>query len=184
MAIAQLGKEWDVSKELFDKIQEFVCRLYASSSSISEVNELRYQLFCARKGQVKYSQLPPCKDCLYMHVLRANYQAAIWRRCLESKPMVPDPKGCGWTTDDNGNLVIEWMHGSPAPDTVLQMISCKYVRACKPPDCTCLVTQLKCTTMCKFQTCTNQRIDNDAEKAEEEMDLDESDADDEEENNL
>ena len=117
-----------------------------------------------------------------MHVLRANYQAAIWRRCLESKPMVSDPRGCGWTTDGNGNLVKEWMQGSPAPDAVLQVISCKCVRACKLPDCTCLVNQLKCTSMCKLQTCTNQRIDNDADEAEEEMELDESDAVDEEDN--
>jgi len=94
-AFKQLGEEWDVSKDLFDKMQEFVCRMYASTSTICEVDELRYHLFYAKRGEVESSQLPPCKDCLYMHVLRANYQAAIWRRCLVSQPVVPDPKSHG-----------------------------------------------------------------------------------------
>ena len=63
------------------------------------------------------SQLPPCEDCLSMHILRSNYQAAIWRKCLEPSSFVPSSTDCGWTTDEGGNLVVEWMRGS----------SCKYV---------------------------------------------------------
>ncbi len=76
---------------MFDKMQEFVCRLYASASTICEVNELWYHLFCVKRGEVESSQMPPCKDRLYMHVLQANYQAAIWRRCLVSQPAVLEP---------------------------------------------------------------------------------------------
>ncbi|KAJ4929373.1 hypothetical protein JOQ06_004982 [Pogonophryne albipinna] len=176
-AFKRLGEAWDVSADLFDKMQDFVCRLYASSSTTSDVNELRYQLFCAQRGEVESSQLPPCKDCLHMHVLRANYQTAIWRRCLVSEPVVPDPKGCGWTTGDDGSLEIEWMQGSPAPDAVLQLMSCKCARICKLPACVCLENQLKCTDMCKLQTCTNQRSEDEDEVA---VELDESDTDDEE----
>ncbi|KAI4811883.1 hypothetical protein KUCAC02_014754 [Chaenocephalus aceratus] len=176
-AFKRLGEAWDVSADLFDKMQDFVCRLYASSSTTSDVNELRYQLFCAQRGEVESSQLPPCKDCLHMHVLRANYQTAIWRRCLVSEPVVPDPKGCGWTTGDDGSLEIEWMQGSPAPDAVLQLMSCKCACICKLPACVCLENQLKCTDMCKLQTCTNQRSEDEDEVA---VELDESDTDDEE----
>lgn len=49
----QLGEEWDVSRDLFDKMQEFVCRMYASSSTICEVNEPHYQLFYAKRGEVE-----------------------------------------------------------------------------------------------------------------------------------
>lgn len=145
--------------------------MYASSSKIQDVNELRYNLFCAKRGEIESSQLPPCKDCLRLHILRSNYQAAIWRHCLVNQPTVPDPKEHGWTTDEEGNLTIEWMRGSPAPDAVLQLMSCKCARACKLPDCTCLANKLKCTDMCKLQNCTNQKTDDE----EKEVDLDESD---------
>ena len=50
------------------------------------------------------------------------------------------------------------MRGSPAPDAVLQLLSCKCARSCKLPECTCLVNGFKCTDMCKrkLQTYTNQ----------------------------
>ena len=41
---------------------------------------LRYDMFCLKAAQS--SQLPPSKDALQKHVLRANYQAAIWHRAL------------------------------------------------------------------------------------------------------
>ena len=126
------------------------------------------------------SQLPPCRDCLRLHILRANYQSAIWRRSLESEPNIPDHKEHGWTTDDDGALTIQWMQGSPAPEAVLQMLSCKCMRTCKLPDCTCMANQLKCTDMCKLQTCTNQRTDNDDENVQVDADDSHSDSDDEE----
>ena len=69
---------------------------------------------------------------------------------------MPSPKRYGWMTDVNGKLAIEWMRGKPAPDAVLQLLSCKCARTCKLPDCTCLANGLKCTDMCKLQTCNNQ----------------------------
>ena len=96
-----------------------------------------------------------------MHVLRANYQAAIWRKCLQSQPSVPDPKECGWTTDQDGRLVIQWMRGSPAPEAALQLLSCQCVHSCKLPHCTCLSNGLKCTDMCRLQTCNNQPSEHD-----------------------
>ncbi len=172
-AFAELGQSWEVSGELFTKLQKITCNLYMpSDQTTATVNKLRYQLFCARRGEVESSQLPPCEDCLFMHALRANYQAAVWRRCLQRQPFVRDPKKCGWTTDDDGKLAVQWMRGSPAPDAVLQLLSCKCVRSCKLPECTCLTNGLKCTDMCKLQTCTNQ-----AREGELEAELSDSDSD-------
>ncbi|KAK5859272.1 hypothetical protein PBY51_003352 [Eleginops maclovinus] len=155
-AFSELGRSWDVSDELFKKLQEFTCCMYVHSTRTIDVNTLRHQLFCARRGEAESSQLPPCKDCLFMYAMRANYQAAIWRRSLKTQPSVPDPKESGWTTDDEGKLAIEWMSGLPAPDAVLQLLTCKCTRSCKLPECTCLTNGLKCTDMCKLQTCSNQ----------------------------
>lgn len=85
----------------------------------------------------------------------------------------------GWTTDDDdddGGLIIEWMCGPPAPDAILAMPSCKCISSCKLPDRTCLTNGLKCTDMCKLQTCTNQKTEDEGEM---EVDVDDSDIDEE-----
>ena len=79
-AFSELGCSWDASAELFKKLQEITCRIYVPSTSTTDVNSLQYQVFCVRRGEVESSQLPHCEDCLFMHAIRANYQAAIWRR--------------------------------------------------------------------------------------------------------
>ena len=82
-----------------------------------------------------------------MHVLCANYQASIWRRSLQTHPDVPNPVVFGWTTDvDDGNLVIKWMSTPPAPDAVLELLSCKCSRSCVLPSCSCLTNGLSCTS--------------------------------------
>uniref|UniRef100_A0A0L8H5W8 Uncharacterized protein n=1 Tax=Octopus bimaculoides TaxID=37653 RepID=A0A0L8H5W8_OCTBM len=73
-----------------------ICKIYVTSVSITEKKKkkFRYQLFCARRGEIESSQLSPSEDCLFMHDLRANYQAVIWRRCLQSEPFLPNPIDC------------------------------------------------------------------------------------------
>ena len=142
---------------MFAMLQEFTCRMYAARSSICSVNELRYQLFRAKQGDLHSWQLPPCEDCLHLHALRANYQAGIWQRTLERFPSIPEPhEGHGWSVDDDGKLVIHWMNGTPALDAVLELISCKCPWNCVLPSCLCLANGLKCTRLADFkpaQTC-------------------------------
>ena len=85
----QVGQYWNLSPELMDQVEAFTCRIYASKTLSTEVNTLRYNLFCAKKGEMESYQLPPYRDCLVKHAQRANYQAAIWRRCLEKDPQSP-----------------------------------------------------------------------------------------------
>ena len=115
----ELGQEWDLCPDLMKKLETLTCRLYAPRTTIETVNDLRYQLFCAKKGEIESHQLPPCRDCLMKHSQRANYQAGIWRRCLSQEPQVPSPVGRGWKIErDNSveNLVVDWMEGKPAPE--------------------------------------------------------------------
>uniref|UniRef100_A0A0L8FLP3 Uncharacterized protein n=1 Tax=Octopus bimaculoides TaxID=37653 RepID=A0A0L8FLP3_OCTBM len=81
------------------------------------------------------NQLPPCKDCLFMHALQANYQAAIWRRCLQAQLYVPSPIDCGWTLDKESDLIIAWMHW---------MLFFSFCPASL------------CIGMCQLRTCDNQ----------------------------
>ncbi len=82
----ELGSNWDVSPELMNKLEAFTCLLYSPKASVMNINALRYHLFCVKNGEIESHQLPPCRDCLAKHAERANYQAAVWRRCLEQDP--------------------------------------------------------------------------------------------------
>ena len=94
-----------------------------------------------------------------MHAMRANYQSGIWRGGLQQHPQHPSPVEHGRAKNDDGQLTVEWMRGSLAPDAVLQLLSCKC--RCKLPECQCMSNGLKCTNMCKLQTCANQPQDGD-----------------------
>lgn len=147
-ALQQLGTEWTLTPELFHHLQSFTCHLYNARASTNDVNELRYALFCAKKGEAESWQLPPCAAALRKHCQRANYQAGVWRHSLESCPEIPSPVGKGWCRDEEEHLVIDWSNVPAAPDAVLQFLSCKCNRACKMPTCTCLANGLRCTQLC------------------------------------
>lgn len=59
----QLGKTWALPTELFEQLELFACALYASKHPSNDVDELRYNLFCVKQGDIESHQLPPCKDC-------------------------------------------------------------------------------------------------------------------------
>ena len=102
-----LGRKWQLSNELYRDLQRFTCAMYCKNAGTNEVNELRYWLFCLKKGDVDSNQLPPCDDSLHKYALRANYQAAIWKRSLQRCPEIPSPLGCGWCIEDS-RLAIDW----------------------------------------------------------------------------
>lgn len=159
-ACVQLGDDWNVSEQLMDKLEKFTCLIYGAKAGAMQVNDLRYHLFCAKKGDIESHQLPPCKDCLTQHAKRAAYQAAIWKRALEIDPSPPSPVGRGWrlvTQDGRDQLEVDWMSGQPAPQSVLDLLACTCPRSCKLPRCVCMANGLKCTDMCKLTTCDNQR---------------------------
>ena len=73
----QLGVEWELSNELFVRLQEFTCVMYSSNPGTKDVNVLRYRLFCARKGELESHQLPPCQDTLRKHC--EQYGAGVFK---------------------------------------------------------------------------------------------------------
>uniref|UniRef100_UPI00358DDB47 uncharacterized protein n=1 Tax=Myxine glutinosa TaxID=7769 RepID=UPI00358DDB47 len=170
----ELGQIWDLSREVMNKLETFTCLLYGPKALSTNVNDLRYHLFCAKKGEVESHQLPPCRDCLVKHAQRANYQAAIWRQCLEQDPKVPSPVGRGWKMEKEGveQLVVHWMDGQPAPEAVLDLLACNCNRKCSLPKCVCLSNRLKCTDMCRLTDCDNQASvseSDDGESADEDI---------------
>ena len=171
-----LGKAWLLSEKLFTLLLEFVCKMYASQTSLCKVNDLRYQLFRVKKGDVDSSQLPPCQDTRLLHGMRANYQACLWKRCLQQEMDTPSPEGHGWMIEDGQN-VVDWMQGLPAPQVMMELIACQCSRVCKAPVCQCVANALKCLPACKNQFFDNM-LDGDFEDSVDDTeDEDESDND-------
>ena len=129
------------------------------------------RLFCAKQGKVDSNQLPPCADCLRMHSLRANYQAAVGREKSTELPSSPFTYW-SWMGSRRQHIIHQWMSGEPSPATLLEFLSCSCARSCKLPTCTCLTNGLKCTSVCRFRDCNS--------RAEEEEMPDEECSDDEE----
>jgi len=174
-AMMSIGVAVDPPASLLAECERFVCYMYGKSN-LSKVDEARYQLFCT-KG-CSSEQLPPTADELHLHLMRAAYQAAIWRRCCEAKPTDIDsgPHGHGWEVKDN-DISIVWMHQPPAPDAILALISCGCKSGCSTNKrlCSCVKQGLPCTDACKCTDCMNKKglcINHEAE-TEEDTDVDE-----------
>jgi hypothetical protein len=152
MALTQLGQSFNVESELISPLEALVCQAYKSNTE--SVDKARYLLFCT--GSKDGASLPPTQDALTQHVKRANYQAAIWRYCLESQPEVPSPIGHGWATDSDSSLQYVWMTKPPAPDDVLQSSFCSCNKTACGKRCSCKAKKLSCTGRCK---CFQNEID-------------------------
>ena len=117
-AFKELGQSSEVSENVLDMLERFVCCLFYGKPSYTSTNKLRYDLVQQKylvKGQrplssnagLDISLLPPCREALKNHTLIANYQAMIWKQADIAQPEIPDPVGNGWKQDTNGILSIE-----------------------------------------------------------------------------
>ena len=165
----ELGMFWTLPSASCKILEQFVCVLYGQKDC-TEVNEARYLNF--RLKCLNDAGLPPNKDCLKHHAMRANYQCGIYRRSLLPMISAPSPDGNGWTVE-NDDIIISWMSDPPAPESVLKNVhcSCKKNR-CLSRVCSCKSASLPCTDLCGCNDC-----ENNATKNQEESDSD-SDADD------
>ena len=92
-----------------------------------------------------------------------------------TSPDIPKPqRGHGWVCKDNELLDIRWMTCSPAPEEMLEFISCKCRKACQLPECECLKNGLPCTEECKLQSCSNMK-DNEEIIMDSDEDLEDND---------
>ena len=128
-AFNKLGQSWELDDELAADLEKFVCRLYG--------HKLSSVMYCSKNGKIESEMLSPCQNALKQHMLSSNYQSAVWRRALESNPIYPSIEDHGWkmTTE---RIEIQWMTCRPAPDQVLELLSCDCKRGCQPEKCSCL----------------------------------------------
>ena len=138
-----IGKEWSVNEDTFSATEKFVCHLYGKKAT--SVGSLRYELHYAKGGKIAPEALPPCQSSLRLHVSRANYQAAIWRRATEACPDIPSPHGHGWNVSSS-TVEFIWLGSKPAPEEVLELLSCTCKRRCAEDTCCCLKAGLNAPT--------------------------------------
>ena len=161
--MTQLGQDFHPSEELQDCCEEFTCSIYGKPGI--SVNDVRYSMFCSRSSQCY--QLPPTKDALRKHVARSAYQAAIWRRALVCDPAIPSPNMHGWILK-HGQLCIDWMSQQPAPQELVEIISCgcKSADSCTTARCSCFKNSLPCTDCCGCLECGNSRSSSTTDRVE------------------
>ena len=80
----------------FIKLLYFVCRLHRQA--VVPVSNGRVNIFKATCESD--CMLPENKDSLVLHSRRANYQTAIWRRCLQCAISPPSPVSHGWKLEE------------------------------------------------------------------------------------
>ena len=69
-------------------IENFVCELYVSKTSLSSVKDLRWWLF--RKKQAQSDRLP-----LTQGAVRARQQIIVWNNDIVGNPDIPSPENYG-----------------------------------------------------------------------------------------
>ena len=95
-----------------------------------------------------------CRSRILLRNRRANYQARIWRLSTLPSPNVPSPDTHGWSFDENGDIIIKWLGTKPAPEEILELLSCLCKRSCTLEKCCCMKAGLKCTDLCSIE-CDN-----------------------------
>ena len=162
---SSLGANFPPCDKLVIALNEFTCLWYGDTKS-KNADECQYTLFKARK--CSDDVLPPTCDGLLKHIERANYQTAVWSRCLTAHMNVPSPIGNGWKLAD-GEIEIEWMTRPPAPESLLEYTDCKCKTGCLTNRCSCKKASLKCTELCSCAGC-NEASDGSDEDEEEQSD--------------
>ncbi|KAK3730447.1 hypothetical protein QZH41_012641 [Actinostola sp. cb2023] len=141
-----------------------------------DINQCRYAVFCAKKGEAEPHQLPPCRDYLHKHCQRANYQAVVWKNSPLNNEE-PSPVGKGWVLESDESSQCQWleiqsMSGMSAPRAVIELMACTCKRLCDSNTCDCILNGLKCSNLCRLTTCSNQPDENEDLSLEEDEDID------------
>ena len=104
-------------------------------------------MFCQK--QQKSESLPPTTDSLRQHLMRANYQAFVWKHSLIAVQQLPPPVSNGWSEND-GLLEPHLISKDPAPRGLIELTACKCTKSFCRRDhlCPCKAQSMPCTEAC------------------------------------
>ncbi|GBN88559.1 hypothetical protein AVEN_199207-1 [Araneus ventricosus] len=138
--------------------------LYGGDPATQNLDELRYHSFVKAAAKTKFNlaRLPPTTDAAQLHVMRSYHQVQTW---LGNEK---DPLKWGWMHTPSG-LFPKKSEKDPAPESLLQCISCTCKKGCTNA-CGCRKVGLHCFLLCKHcigQSCENPMpviLDNESEE--------------------
>lgn len=115
-------------------IESYVCAMYGKST-YQDINKLRCDLFRSRydvksgksgkfvvPNGMDLSLLPPCRDALSMHTLRASYVAYTWKHAHIQYPEILNPTKFGWTSDNGVDLKVQWNKCDLMPQELIDVL--------------------------------------------------------------
>ena len=135
-------------------IEQFVCHLYGIPEQ-SSVDQATLHLFCkAKKG---LEMLPPTKDALELHTIRANYQAKILLLADQQHIQVSSPMDTSAWINEEVCLNAVWTRLPPIPDACLELVTCGCKSKCRTVRCSCFRKDIKCSYTCSCDAieCSN-----------------------------
>ena len=146
MAFCQLGKTVEVPEEVFEALEEFVCRLYYPRSDVISIDIIRWQMF--RNSQAEAEKLPTTRAAFRNNILRAHYQALVWSNDNTARPSLPSPLGYGWNLE--GSIYSAVTSTLPsAPSAVVELVKCGCTTSrCRTSACSCRRHELACAELC------------------------------------
>ena len=131
-AIGQLGVNDEVTDEIIDDLDDFVCTLYGFPN-IHSVDDVRVRMFEQKyapnnendplmsiSGMHPYL-MPPCHNVLLQKIKRANFVAKLWKSANQAVPIQSSPVGSGWLLEDNVYR-IHWYEGDQVPRNLGQLV--------------------------------------------------------------
>ncbi|KAK5649618.1 hypothetical protein RI129_000647 [Pyrocoelia pectoralis] len=132
--------------------ERFFIALYGGNKTELSIDSLRNKNFgkLARNTKLNLAILPPTQDAVRYHSFRVYYQVQSWLGFHH------DPEEWGWKRAADRLSPIR-MKKAPAPQNLLQIISCKCKTNCGAA-CGCRTSGLKCSIICS--NCSGQTCDN------------------------
>lgn len=134
--------EGTLTTDTLERAERFVCRIY--KTNVSSVDMARFLLF-AKAGTP--DKLPPTSDALKYHIMRAHYQAMVWRQAHCPRQILPKPEESGWKLKDD-KLVPVLMTLDPIPKACVEMLSCQCTTGCATLRCKCRKAKIVCSGFC------------------------------------
>ena len=128
--LEKIGENWIIDEDTYLQIEMFICCLYGypKTSQINDVRLLLLKKKCVENDKLDSSKnidlgaLPPCRGSLKQHVMRTNYQVAVWKHANENYPEIPDCTLHGWKKE--GDFVEPvWTEEDVLPKKLIDLMN-------------------------------------------------------------
>ena len=98
-SVGNLGSQIPPPVLTVEACERFICSLYTTHKKAGvTADDVRYWMFCQKHQRSE--SLPPTSNSLRHHIEGANYQAYVWKHCLNATQQLPSPVSNGWKKVD------------------------------------------------------------------------------------